>query len=94
MIVAFMILAAALLIVMDALGSGTSPVDWSWVLYVGGAVALFAVLALRARNRSASSDKTDQTEPGQVQINGDEDTGENMDDVRRRIRQRKIDKLS
>ncbi len=93
MILVFMILAAALLIGMEALGSGTSPMDWSWVLYIGAGLVLFAIFAFRSRNRVPLSDKTDQVDPAQMQTGGDEETCGTLDEVRRRIRQRKTDKL-
>lgn len=94
LIVVFMILAGVLLITMEALGSGTPRVDWSKVLYVAGALALFAVLALRARKRSASSGKTHPVDHEQGQAEEGEEKGEKLAHIRRRIRQRKIDKLS
>ncbi len=94
MITTFMILAAVVLIGMDALGSGSPPVDWSRLLYVGGALTLFAVYAYRSRNRSTSGEKNHQTGARGVEEEPEEDPGEKLDDVRRRIRRRKTSKLS
>ncbi|MFH1117403.1 MAG: hypothetical protein V1792_26075 [Pseudomonadota bacterium] len=94
MITVFMVLSATVLLMMEALGSGTSRTDWSWVFYVGGAVALFVVLTLRARRKGDLRDETGQVDLDELQTGHDEETGEAPDDIRSRIRRRKMEKRS
>ncbi|MDQ7781366.1 MAG: hypothetical protein RDU20_00710 [Desulfomonilaceae bacterium] len=94
LIAVFMFLAAGLLIAMEVLGSGTPLVDWSWVFYAVGASVLFVVLALRARSKGGDGDKTDHVDAEEEQAEANEETGEKLDDLRRKIRRRKTDKGS
>lgn len=89
MIVTFMALGIALLVTMDALGSGTTRIDWSWVLYGVGAVALFLVFTLRARSRRGQSEIIEPTEPEVERTDEDGPAEESIEDVRARIQRRK-----
>ena len=88
-IVAFTALGVALLVSMDALGSGTRPVNWSRLLYGAGATVLFLVLAFRARRKAP---REDLTKPGETVFDRpdeDDDAELTMEQVRRRIQERK-----
>lgn len=89
MLVGFIALAAVVLLTMDALGSGSSPVNWSSVLYGAGALALFLVYTLRERKQSTHGEQRGETESEHQADDSDEEPSETLEDVRLRIQQKK-----
>jgi type VI protein secretion system component VasK len=89
MLVGFIALAAVVLLTMDALGSGASPVNWSWVLYGAGALALFLVYTLRERKQSTHEEPSARQETEHPPNDDDEEASETLHDVRQRIQERK-----